>query len=75
MSDRPNRVYACLRQFQRQNRYAPTVRELAEMSGLSQGTVTNVLHYLAGSNAIVRRRYIPRGSYIPTEPHQFRGEL
>ena len=65
------RVYASLREFQRENRYSPTINELARMTGFCKQTILDALDGLANQRAIVRKRRVPRGSYIPTEPSQY----
>ncbi len=66
-----NQVYFFLRRFQRENRYSPTIRELAVMSGFCNQTVMNALKNLTGQGAIARSGpHKPRRYYIPTEPNQ-----
>ena len=67
-----DRVYQFLLEYQRRNKYAPTLAEIGHAVGLSsKGSLCQVLKQLQGMGAIERRPGSPRGSYIPTEPNQF----
>ena len=72
LPDTLSQVYSSLRRFQRENRYSPTIRELAGMSGFCTQTVLDALNQMAGQGAIARSG--PRKArrfYIPTEPNQY----
>ena len=67
-----SQVYASLRRFQRENRYSPTIRELARLTGLCNQTVIKALNQMAGQGTIARSTTNrPRRYYIPTEPNQY----
>ena len=71
--DRLQRVYTFLRGYQRQNRYAPTLREVAQGAACCLQSAHDALRYLVGQDVIAHRPGV-RGYYIPGEPHQFRGD-
>jgi SOS-response transcriptional repressor LexA len=60
-----------MQEYQRQHGYPPTLSEIGDAIGLTKSPVCGILNELENTGAIVRLRYYPRGSYIPTEPNQF----
>ena len=65
-------VYNFMRDHQREHGYPPTQREIMAGLRMSSQTVIDRLQALESVGAIERKRYAPRGAYIPSEPNQFR---
>ena len=61
MIDRDEALIAVIRQFVKENGYAPTIREIAELMDVSIGTASQRLQDLADNGKIVRRERVARG--------------
>jgi len=61
MIEKHDQLIATIRHFVRDNGYAPTVREIAEMMGVSVTTAQNSLKDLAEKGTIIKRERTARG--------------
>ena len=61
MIGKDDQLISTIRHFVRDNGYAPTVRELAEMMGVSVTTAQNSLKDLAEKGKIIKRERTARG--------------
>lgn len=73
MELKAKKVYEYMQEYQREHRYPPTQREIMAALGMQAEALQERLRLLASVGAIVHRRYVPRGAYIPSEPNQYGG--
>ncbi len=61
MTERQQELVGIIRAFVKENGYAPTIREISEMMGVSLATAQKYLRELAELDQIVRRERTARG--------------